>query len=532
MTVDAMDVVYEGVILAWGHRQGIGNCGFLQLSEPPHDTEILFFDQDCLMNQDSSFRQGDVVRFRLCGNDAKYSRLEACGFEGIAAFARILRSQKDALTQFLYSHLPPAVKILLTDPEAQKEKLKESLARCFNHLVRCNQLSNPDLLSGDITLNETIVHFSNTEPMTNDTMMFVNSLVLTEYFREHIKVGHSGRGRPWHLVAAERTVAQTATPVRYKALMGTASWAEQSGYVILENGAYAYFTYGCFPDESFLPDDGLPVACGLIKSPIGLLAYDICLLRVPVHDENEIAYKVLLSQKFYSPLIDNLDIQLQSYLESEEKPGETSIPVQPPQLVQAEAPTAEEDDAKRGSQKSADDKEATLELHKSGISYDIGTHYLVLKNSRSVEVPERYRRVLEFMLKKVDGTSFLKSRANYMEVAGCFKAGKIEQDHPKLLQDEVEAKLSGYVLKQTEDRAKKDAQEFARDFKRWLKRKSIDPKAVIRYSNKGYEFSYGWDLNRIKRGCSEVVTVNVRVDGDVDNITDSHGKRAVKSAPY
>lgn len=127
------------------------------------------------------------------------------------------------------------------------------------------------------------------------------------------------------------------------------------------------------------------------------------------------------------------------------------------------------------------------------IRYDRAVGQFNLPNNQRLSVPNRFRKVIGEMTKRVgDGSSARVSALSYLEVAKLFELGKL-LEKGKNQPREAERKLQA-DMKRIESNPKRIAQEFGRQFARWLKSRSIEPKKAILCDRRAqsYRLGEGW----------------------------------------
>ncbi len=154
-------------------------------------------------------------------------------------------------------------------------------------------------------------------------------------------------------------------------------------------------------------------------------------------------------------------------------------------------------------------KAAAPNLCTGPFRFDRASSLLVLPGGRNLKLPLKFARVLEAMT-KMDGLgySIRTSRLGYLEIAVRFETGKLQETKVRLsnLQTKIRIKEE-FPRINTEQ--KKIAQEFARQFSKWLRGNRVDPRAIIKCDAKTncYHLSYGWHEKRMVIGESGIKSV-------------------------
>lgn len=159
-------------------------------------------------------------------------------------------------------------------------------------------------------------------------------------------------------------------------------------------------------------------------------------------------------------------------------------------------------------------------LLKGPFRYDLPTGSLILPSGIKHLVNIRYAEVLNQMFAKDDGFySVRKSCLDFMTIAALFEMGRWKEDHPNWSESKLkqEARINKNSIR---DNAKSLAQEFRRQFSRWLRRLGIDADSVITADRKndGYKLGSGWNSGRAVIGDSEVglFTAGNRIENNED----------------
>ena len=171
-------------------------------------------------------------------------------------------------------------------------------------------------------------------------------------------------------------------------------------------------------------------------------------------------------------------------------------------------------------------------LLKGPFRYDLPTRSLILPSGIKHFVDIRYAEVLNRMFAKDDGFySVRNSCLDFMTIAALFEMGRWKEDHrnwseSKLLQ---EARINKNSIR---DNAKSLAQEFRRQFSRWLRGLGIDADSVISADRKndGYKLGSGWNTGRAVIGDSEVglFTAGSRIENNQDETEHPDGDSGMK----
>jgi len=509
VATDPQIVEYEGVVLTWGHRPGVGSCGFLQPREPFKGAEILFFGTGCLTRGAGSFRGDDIIRFQV-QNRRCYRRFEASNFQNVASFTQELRTKTDDLSRVLYCRFSPYAQDLLANPNVPEQTMKETLAREFNDIVRKVRLARPDLLSPKVRLSEATQLLMELNPSHGEALMRLNSLVLRDVFPEYVNTDQTSL-RPWpgDIVSVGSRDEKSTEPVRVLASVGALMPAERFGCVLLPDDTAATFSYDYFPDESFLPDPALSVSCRVIKTPTGLQAFDIWPLRGSVHDDDDIAHELPTSLKYWSPLDDIQDNPFHRTPQLAPGEGDQLGSTQSPQAVQVTQPNPAVPPSEHHPQKNAATDEAKEDLCRGPFRYDWQSGSIILpKGKPPFYLLRKYQLVLEYMFERTGvNRSDRRRKATYAEIALRYERGKLEEENPDWPPEKAKAEVEKAAnLAVILEKAKKIAQDFRAQFKRELRHKGkIDPGFIIEFDPTigGYKlFNDGW-TRRPVRGDSE-----------------------------
>jgi len=138
---------------------------------------------------------------------------------------------------------------------------------------------------------------------------------------------------------------------------------------------------------------------------------------------------------------------------------------------------------------------------------------IVFKGGRALDVPFRYRFVLNQLMKKMHaGTSARQSSLRYDAVSVWFEWGKLEEDiNSTGLKLQEKDKRERLKLRMADPKwdATTVAMEFSRQFRRWLRDRGVDPNAVVKCDrcNQSYALGNGWAANRMVLGQSEATRV-------------------------
>jgi hypothetical protein len=165
--------------------------------------------------------------------------------------------------------------------------------------------------------------------------------------------------------------------------------------------------------------------------------------------------------------------------------------------------------------------------------YDLQAKSLIMPSGIRHRVDTRYAEVLDRMFTKEDGFySVRKSDMDYVTIAALFEVGRWKERHPKWseAQLEQEARAKGMVIR---NNAKKLAQEFRRQFSRWLRDRGIDAGYVITVDRKndGYKLGAGWHPRRAVIRGSEVglFAIGNEIENfDEETEDDAYGKPKAK----
>jgi len=145
-------------------------------------------------------------------------------------------------------------------------------------------------------------------------------------------------------------------------------------------------------------------------------------------------------------------------------------------------------------------------LDKGPFQYDRSASKLVFPNRKTLSVPMRFDQVLSaLMVREPGGYSVRLSRLNYKSVAALFENGKLQEDKSAMSERERQEAMKA-KRDSTEENATKIAQEFRRQFGRWLRENGVDDKVLIKCRKKDGQYSLGtgWNPKRMVINDSEV----------------------------
>ena len=170
------------------------------------------------------------------------------------------------------------------------------------------------------------------------------------------------------------------------------------------------------------------------------------------------------------------------------------VPVSNPSCPNGRVLVEAANDAKKHFHKHSNNNGQPLLTGPFRISLERGV--LVLPNRTLLPLPPRYFQVLSGMFTKDDvGFSVRQSQLSYQSVAFLFEKGKLEEKRKDKTAQKNELKSAFETIKMN---STKIAQEFRRQFSRWLRSNGIDPKFVIKCVKREeiYRLASGWDPKR------------------------------------
>jgi len=143
---------------------------------------------------------------------------------------------------------------------------------------------------------------------------------------------------------------------------------------------------------------------------------------------------------------------------------------------------------------------------KTGFRYDIARRMLIVTPpGLQYPVDVRYAEVLGQMFKREAGLYAIRaSHLDYLQIACFFEMGRWKERFPSMTERQLKEKLRE-DLKRIENEQKTIAQDFDRQFSRWLRAKRIDADMVITLDKKipGYRLGNGWHPKRMVINDSE-----------------------------
>jgi DNA-binding NtrC family response regulator len=151
-------------------------------------------------------------------------------------------------------------------------------------------------------------------------------------------------------------------------------------------------------------------------------------------------------------------------------------------------------------------KPETPAMVKGPFQFDIAANKLLIRGGRMLDVPQRFSEVLSSMMTKSGlGHSGRLSALTYAAVASLFEKGKLQEEKRDLTEAQRQKLLKGRKDR-IERQQKEIAQEFSRQFSKWLRRNKVDPHSVFKCNRKSkqYQLSFGWKQGRMVLGDSQV----------------------------
>ena len=502
-----------GLVLIWTERAPIGRYGFLA---PFHAYDsaplILFFDESSLASQIGRIASGAVVRFQIgkSGNQARacsvrvenYDDCEDLAFNdfdvhyGLPGCTKFLVQEPewpffDALKKHFCSELLDQIKEEFGQfPNDFRSQAPYLIAQQLNSICQGRLIYDP-ILFASVKLRALTQMLLKKNPRGGE-LRFLNRLLLEDG------------------ICSELPDALTLADISTRVVRGTmGDYASSDKFVVRVqsdgDNTEAVFYRHCFPDESFIPRIGAQVECRILKTQFpdplrgaGMVAYDIWQVARTSSPRPEI------SSEYLAEIIRRLEEQVLT------RPQKGEILTGAVKASACSLPTPPRKAAGRTDQSS------------DGLCYSIHTRKLIFPNGKRIDVPIKHATVLNLLMAKVPGKSSERiSELKFASVAEMFEKGKTDEEIEKLekkrsleitrQQFEIEArKLRSELdrvreqIKRNDDTARKLAQEWKRQFQKFLKPHGIHVGDLIAtwYDN-GYRLGLGWDAEKMVKGDGE-----------------------------